>query len=84
MIRASNLVSLSPSGATAVTISDVAKRVGVSIKTVSRVVNRAPNVRPETRDRVQQAIDDMNYRPNPVAVSLGRMRRRDPLPLTTA
>ncbi len=46
------------------TIHDVAERAGVSIKTVSRVVNREPNVRAEMTQRVQQAIDELNYRPN--------------------
>ncbi len=46
------------------TIHDVAERAGVSIKTVSRVVNREPNVRPEMMQRVQQVIDELNYRPN--------------------
>lgn len=71
-------------GLRAATIQDVAARAGVSIKTVSRVCNDAPNVRPQTRQRVEDAISALNYRPNPVAVSLGRMRRRDPLPLTPA
>ena len=47
-----------------VTIDDVAELAGVSIKTVSRVVNREPNVRDATRDRVQRAIAELNYRPN--------------------
>ena len=46
------------------TINDVANLAGVSIKTVSRVVNNEPNVRKDTRDRVEQAIADLNYRPN--------------------
>ncbi len=61
------------------TIRDVAARAGVSIKTVSRVSNGALNVHPDTRLRVQVAIDALNYRPNPVAASLGRMRRREPM-----
>jgi LacI family transcriptional regulator len=46
------------------TIDDVARLAGVSIKTVSRVFNRAPNVRPGTRDNVLAAADTLNYRPN--------------------
>jgi len=38
-----------------VTIYDVAARAGVSIKTVSRVMNKEPNVRPAMRDRVLEA-----------------------------
>ncbi|MDO7835667.1 LacI family DNA-binding transcriptional regulator [Sphingobium sp. HBC34] len=45
-------------------IHDVAALAQVSIKTVSRVVNKAPNVSPALRDRVQAAIDQLGYRPN--------------------
>lgn len=45
-------------------IHDVAAIARVSIKTVSRVVNKAPNVSDELRDRVQAAIDQLGYRPN--------------------
>ncbi|MEJ2604854.1 MAG: LacI family DNA-binding transcriptional regulator [Gammaproteobacteria bacterium] len=56
------------------TIEDVASRAGVSIKTVSRVVNHEPNVRPGTRERVEQAIRDLRYRPNTSARSLAGKR----------
>ncbi len=56
------------------TIDDVAKLAGVSIKTVSRVVNREQNVRESTRDRVQQAIAQLNYRPNLSARNLASLR----------
>lgn len=46
------------------TIDDVASLAGVSIKTVSRVVNREPNVRETTRAKVEQAISSLRYRPN--------------------
>jgi LacI family transcriptional regulator len=46
------------------TINDVARLAGVSIKTVSRVFNREPHVRPETRDKVVAAAETLNYRPN--------------------
>ena len=52
------------------TIDDVAELAGVSIKTVSRVVNREPNVREQTRERVQSAITQLNYRPNKAARNL--------------
>ncbi|WP_081974566.1 MULTISPECIES: LacI family DNA-binding transcriptional regulator [Sphingomonas] len=52
------------------TISDVAKRAGVSPMTVSRVINGESNVRPATRDRVNDAISALNYAPNPAARSL--------------
>lgn len=46
-----------------VTLRDVAEQLGVSIKTVSNVVNDRPNVGPRTRESVQRAIREMNYRP---------------------
>ena len=46
------------------TITDVAKKAGVSIKTVSRVVNKEPNVSDGTREKVQIAIDSLSYQPN--------------------
>jgi DNA-binding LacI/PurR family transcriptional regulator len=49
------------------TIRDVAKKAGVGLGTVSRVINQSPQVSQETRQRVQQAIDALNYRPNPIA-----------------
>ena len=58
------------------TIDDVAALAGVSIKTVSRVVNREPNVRQSTRDRVNEAIAKLNYRPNRSARSLASQRSR--------
>lgn len=50
-----------------VTIEDVAKKAGVSIKTVSRVLNKESNVRQQTRDKVQKAMDALDYQPDPVA-----------------
>ncbi|MFW2828900.1 LacI family DNA-binding transcriptional regulator [Sphingomonas sp. ID0503] len=49
------------------TISDVAAQAGVSIKTVSRVLNKAPHVRDELRQRVERAAQQLNYRPNQAA-----------------
>ncbi len=46
------------------TIEDVAARAGLSIKTVSRVLNLEPNVRPQTRERVLAAARDLLYQPN--------------------
>jgi len=56
------------------TLVDVARLAGVSIKTVSRVVNREPNVRPSTKERVDQAIAVLKYRPNQAARHLARQR----------
>lgn len=52
------------------TIIDVAQRAGVSAMTVSRVINRRPGVREETRIAVEQAIKDLSYTPNQAARSL--------------
>ncbi|UFU07764.1 LacI family DNA-binding transcriptional regulator [Ruania halotolerans] len=47
-----------------VTMRDVALLAGVSMKTVSNVVNDQPHVHPVTRERVQRAIGELGYRPN--------------------
>ncbi len=52
------------------TLHDVARRAGVSYQTVSRVINNLPNVAPDTLERVQRAIAELNYRPNRAARSL--------------
>ncbi|MET3664914.1 LacI family DNA-binding transcriptional regulator [Caulobacter sp. 1776] len=57
-----------------VTIYDVAARAGVSIKTVSRVMNNEPNVRPAMRERVLTAAGDLGYSPNLSARSLAGSR----------
>ena len=49
------------------TIRDVAKKAGVGLGTVSRVINKSPQVSHETRERVQEAIKELDYRPNPIA-----------------
>ena len=56
------------------TIHDVAEAAGVSIKTVSRVLNREKNVRADTRERVLEAVEQLNYRPNISARSLASDR----------
>lgn len=52
------------------TIEDVARYTGVSIRTVSRVINSRPDVAQATRERVLQAIEELNYRPNSLAQSM--------------
>lgn len=52
-----------------VTIKDVAKHAGISYQTVSRVINDKPDVAPETRQRVLEAIEALNYRPSMAATS---------------
>lgn len=49
---------------------EVAERAGVSVKTVSRVVNDEPHIRPETRDQVRAAIADLGWTPNASARTL--------------
>ena len=59
-----------------VTINQVAKDAGVSIQTVSRVINNRYDVAPETRQRVQAAIDRLGYQPNAIARGLASHRSR--------
>lgn len=56
------------------TIRDVAAAAGVSIKTVSRVINREPNVRPAVKARVEAAIRALGYIPDRAARSLAGSR----------
>ncbi|MDO4432503.1 MAG: catabolite control protein A [Aerococcaceae bacterium] len=53
-----------------ITIYDVAREAGVSMATVSRVVNGNPNVKPSTRKKVSEVIERLDYRPNAVARGL--------------
>ena len=55
-------------------IVDVAERAGVSVGTVSRVINSNPRVTPALRARVEAAIAALDYRPNALARSLRRQR----------
>ena len=59
---------------TRVTISDVARTVGTSKKTISRVLNNDPNVSASMRQRVQSAVAALNYRPLTSARSLAANR----------
>jgi len=52
------------------TIKDVAAKVGVSPSTVSRVLNDRPGISPQTRERVLQAAQELNYSPSVAARSL--------------
>jgi LacI family transcriptional regulator len=52
------------------TMVDVAARAGVSLKTVSRVVNNAPHVQPELAERVLAAVAELGFRRNQLASSL--------------
>jgi len=57
------------------TIRDVAREAGVGIGTVSRVLNNSPQVSPDTRRRVLEAIQRLGFRPNQVARQLSRGAR---------
>lgn len=56
----------------AVTIDDIAKRVGVSPTTVSRVINNSTYVKAETREKVLEVIKEMNYVPSAIARNLSK------------
>lgn len=53
-----------------VTLADVARIANVSTATVSRVIADSPLISPDTKEKVQKIIDDMNYIPNSTAQSL--------------
>ncbi len=57
-------------------IRDVARATGLSTATVSRVMNGAQNVNPETRERVLRAAQRLNYLPNPAARILSTSRSK--------
>ncbi|WP_445402285.1 trehalose operon repressor TreR [Zobellella sp. An-6] len=57
------------------TISDIARLAGVGTTTVSRVLNRDPKVKPETRHRIEQIIAEAGYAPSPSARAM-RTRRQ--------
>ena len=52
------------------TIKEIAKISGVSVATVSNIINEKGKVSEETRIRVQKVIEEMNYTPNSVAKNL--------------
>lgn len=53
-----------------VSIKDVAKKAGVAISTVSKVLNNYPNVSEVTRQKVEEAVKELNFVPNSVAAAL--------------
>src|SRR5512136_608383 len=57
-----------------ISMKDVARLAGVSVMTVSRVVNQSAPVDDDTRSKVEEAIRKLNYRPNLLARTL---RQRD-------
>jgi len=57
-----------------VTIYDVAKKAGVGIGTVSRVINNSPHISPKTREKILKVIKELKYQPHAMAQSLARKR----------
>ncbi len=57
-----------------VTIYQVAQAAGVSLATVSRVINKQGNVTPETRDKVERTIERLGYKPSGLAQALATNR----------
>ncbi len=57
------------------TVVEIAKRAGVSIGTVDRVLHNRGRVSPETKERIQSIIDEEGYQPNPLARHLKRNRK---------
>ncbi|HLV50139.1 MAG TPA: LacI family DNA-binding transcriptional regulator, partial [Erysipelothrix sp.] len=57
-------------------MSDVAKKAGVGVSTVSKVLNNYDNISQETRDRVMEAVEELNYVPNAVASALSSKKSK--------
>ncbi len=57
-------------------INDVAKLAGVSKSTVSKVLNNYDSVTPKTKEQVMQAVRELNYIPNQIAVALAKSDNR--------
>ena len=66
--------STSPTTKKRVNIKDVAQAAGVSTQTVSRVVNKFSYVSEETRQRVEEVVEQLGYRPSTLARSLIQQR----------
>jgi LacI family transcriptional regulator len=64
-----------------ITIYQVASKAGVAISTVSRVLNNSPNVSKKTKDKVNEAISELNFRPQ---VSARKLASREPQMLAIA
>ena len=52
------------------TIKDIAKKVGVNPSTVSRVINGTASISEETRQKIKDAMKELDYHPNSLARSL--------------
>lgn len=60
----------------AVTIKDIAKALGISTSTVSRALRDSYEISPETKQMVMECAERLNYKPNPIALSLKERRSR--------
>ncbi|ACL70727.1 LacI family DNA-binding transcriptional regulator [Halothermothrix orenii] len=58
------------------TIKDIAKLAGVSVTTVSKVINNYPDISDKTKEKVIKIMEQQNYRPNAIARSLSTSRSR--------
>ena len=63
----------------AATINDIAREAGVSIATVSKVINNKAHVSPDTRKRVLQVMEQLHYTPNASAANLARRSSKNVL-----
>lgn len=63
----------------AATINDIAREAGVSIATVSKVINNRAHVSPDTRKRVLQVMEQLHYTPNASAANLARRTSKNVL-----
>ena len=63
-----------------ITIQNVAELAGVSVATVSRVINGIQNVRNDTKEKVLAAMEELNYSPNASARNLSGIYIRPPIP----
>src|SRR3954466_5179912 len=64
--RQNNLCRVAASTRRPATLLDIARVAGVHVSTVSKALSGSPqlNIRPETRERIEQAAIDLKYRPN--------------------
>ncbi|OJG66132.1 hypothetical protein RV09_GL000981 [Enterococcus moraviensis] len=64
------MVSISQEEKKMATIKDVAKKAGLSVSTVSRFLNDHPYISDDKKERIQQAMDELNYAPSAIATQL--------------
>lgn len=58
-----------------ISLKDLARELGVSVPTVSRALKDSPEISADLRARAKQLAQELNYRPNPFAISLRKMLR---------